>query len=333
MKAFRHAALCVTAGIFGALAAPAGAQSSAGAAQAASFPDRPLRIIVPFAAGGATDVIARTVAQAMGEQLKQPVVVENKAGANGNIGAGMAARSPADGYTLLMATSSHAINTTLYSNLDYSLTKDFVGLSNLASVPLLLVVNPAVPVKTPKELASYAQKNGDAVNYASGGTGTAAHLAGAQFNTLANAKMTHVPYKGGAQALNDLMGGQVQLMFANLPEVLSQVQGKRLTALGLTGTTRHAALPDVPTLGEAGFPELKARSWFGLFVPAATPAPVVDKLSKAVVQAVASPAVQTRLKELGADPVGDDHAAFQRYVEAEVVRWGDLVKKSGARAE
>ncbi len=334
MKAIRHAALCLTVGILGAASAPAAAQSSSdAAAQAANFPDRPMRIIVPFAAGGATDVIARTVAQAMGEQLKQAVVVENKAGANGNIGAVMAARSQPDGYTLLMATSSHAINATLYSNLDYSLTKDFVGLSNLASVPLLLVVNPSVPVKTPRELASYAQKNGDAVNYASGGTGTAAHLAGTQFNTLTNARMTHVPYKGGAQALNDLMGGQVQLMFANLPEVLSQVQAKRLTALGLTGTTRHAALPDVPTLSEAGFPELNARSWFGLFVPAATPAPVVDKLSKAIVQAVASPTVQNRLKELGADPVGDDHVAFQRYVESEVVRWGDLVKKSGARAE
>jgi len=300
---------------------------------AADFPDRPMHIIVPFAAGGATDVIARTVAQAMGEQLKQPVVVENKAGANGNIGAVMAARAQPDGYTMLMATSSHAINATLYSNLDYSLTKDFVGLSNLASVPLLLVVNPKVPARTPQALADYARENGDRVNYASGGTGTAAHLAGAQFNTLAATRMTHVPYKGGAQALNDLMGGQVQLMFANLPEVISQVQGGRLVALGLTGPARHAALPEVPTLGEAGFPDLNARSWFGLFVPAATPAPVVDTLSRAIVKAVGSPTVQARLKELGADPVGDDHAAFQQYVQAEVVRWGDLVKKSGAKAE
>jgi len=335
MKAIRHAALCMTVGMLCAAPAMAADQTATAAAvqAAANFPDHPLRIIVPFAAGGATDVIARTVGQALGEQLKQAVVVENKAGANGNIGAVTAARAQPDGYTLLMATSSHAINATLYSNLDYSLTKDFVGLSNLASVPLLLVVNPKVPVDSPKALASYARQNGDAVNYASGGTGTAAHLAGAQFNTLAGTKMTHVPYKGGAQALNDLMGGQVQVMFANLPEVLSQVQGGRLTALGLTGSTRHSALPNVPTLGEAGFPALNARSWFGLFVPAATPAPVVEKLSKAIVQAVASPTVQARLKELGADPVGDDHVAFQRYVESEVVRWGDLVKTSGARAE
>ncbi|TXI83259.1 MAG: tripartite tricarboxylate transporter substrate binding protein, partial [Cupriavidus sp.] len=180
----------------------------------ADYPDRPLRVIVPFAAGGATDVIARTVAQAMSSRLGQSVVVENKAGANGNIGAVSAARSAPDGYTLLMATSSHAINASLYQKLDYSLTRDFVGLSNLASVPLLLVVNPSVPARSASELAAYAKANAGRVNYASGGTGTASHLAGEQFSTLTGAKMTHVAYKGGSQAINDLMGGQVQVMFA-----------------------------------------------------------------------------------------------------------------------
>ncbi|MDH1521812.1 Bug family tripartite tricarboxylate transporter substrate binding protein [Achromobacter mucicolens] len=307
--------------------------STAATAAAADFPERPLRIIVPFAAGGATDVIARTVAQAMSTRLGQPVVVENKAGANGNIGAVMAARAEPDGYTLLMATSSHAINATLYHKLDYSLTRDFAGLSNLASVPLLLVVNPSVPAKTPQELAAYAKANGNRVNYASGGTGTASHLAGAQFNSLAGAQMTHVPYKGGAQALNDLMGGQVQIMFANLPEVLSQVQAGRLTPIAVTGTQRHAALPNVPAFSEAAYPAMNARSWFGLFVPAATPAPVVEKLSKAVTDSVADPAVQDKLKGLGADPVGDGHTAFQKYVNAEVERWSELVKQSGATAE
>ncbi|CAB3888999.1 hypothetical protein LMG26686_03881 [Achromobacter mucicolens] len=306
---------------------------TAATAAAADFPERPLRIIVPFAAGGATDVIARTVAQAMSTRLGQPVVVENKAGANGNIGAVMAARAEPDGYTLLMATSSHAINATLYHKLDYSLTRDFAGLSNLASVPLLLVVNPSVPAKTPQELAAYAKANGNRVNYASGGTGTASHLAGAQFNSLAGAQMTHVPYKGGAQALNDLMGGQVQIMFANLPEVLSQVQAGRLTPIAVTGTQRHAALPNVPAFSEAAYPAMNARSWFGLFVPAATPAPVVEKLSKAVTDSVADPAVQDKLKGLGADPVGDGHTAFQKYVNAEVERWSELVKQSGATAE
>ncbi|QET05043.1 MULTISPECIES: Bug family tripartite tricarboxylate transporter substrate binding protein [Cupriavidus] len=299
----------------------------------ADYPDKPLRVIVPFAAGGATDVIARTVAQSMSTRLGQSIVVENKAGANGNIGAVSAARAAPDGYTLLMATSSHAINASLYQKLDYSLTKDFVGLSNLASVPLLLVVNPSVPAKSASELAAYAKANAGRVNYASGGTGTASHLAGEQFATLTGARMTHVAYKGGSQALNDVMGGQVQVMFANLPEVLSQVQGGKLRALAVTGNKRHAALPDVPAFSETPYAGMTARSWFGLFVPAGTPPAVVEKLSQAIVQSVADPAVKERLKGLGADPVGDDQPSFQKYVNQEVSRWAVLVKQSGATVD
>lgn len=314
-------------------AAVAGLLAGAAGSALAEFPDRPLRIVVPFAAGGATDVIARTVAQEMANKLGQPVVVENKAGANGNIGAGLVARAEPDGYTLLMATSSHAINATLYKKLDYSLARDFVGLSNLASVPLLLVVNPQVPVKTAGELAAYVKKEGDRISYASGGTGTAAHLAGAQFNGLAQGRMMHVPYKGGSQAMNDLIGGQVQVMFANLPEVLQQVQGGRLRAIAVTGNARHAALPDVPAFSETPFGAMRARSWFGLFAPAQTPPEVVAKLSQAIVQSVADPAVQAKLKDMGADPVGDGHPAFQRYVEDEVTRWQSLVRESGASVD
>ena len=197
-------------------------------AQPTEFPNRPIRIVVPFAAGGATDVIARLVGKKVSDLLGQPVVIENKAGANGNIGALTVARGPADGYTILMATSSHAINAILYRKLDYRLTSDFMGLSNLALVPLLLVVNPSLLVNTPAELASYARANDGKVNFASGGAGTAAHLAGEQFNTMASVRRVHVPYKGGALAQTDLVGGQVQAMFANLPEVLTQVQAGRL---------------------------------------------------------------------------------------------------------
>lgn len=299
----------------------------------AAFPNHPLRIIVPFAAGGATDVIARTVAQEMSNRLGQPVVVENRAGANGNIGASAVARADADGYTLLMATSSHAINATLYRNLDYSLTKDLVGLSNLASVPLLLVVNPQVPVKEARAMSNYLRENGSRMAYASGGTGTAAHLAGAQFNSLSGGKATHVPYKGGAPAMNDLIGGQVQFMFANLPEVLSQVQGGRLTPIAVTGAQRHAALPDVPAFAETPYQEMMARSWFGLFVRAGTPPDVVKRLSTAIAESVAAPPVQTKLKELGADPVGDGHPAFHLYVQQEVERWRALVQASGASVD
>ncbi len=235
----------------------------------AEYPDHPLRIIVPFAAGGATDVIARTVAQAMSARLGQSVVVENKAGANGNIGAVSAARADADGYTLLMATSSHAINASLYQKLNYSLTRDFVGLSNLASVPLLLVVNPSVPVNSAAELAAYAKSNAGRVNYASGGTGTASHLAGEQFSTLAGTKMTHVAYKGRVPgAPYDVMGGQVQVMFANLPEVLAQVQSgssRRSRSRAASATPR---CPMVPAFSETPFPGMTARALGSAFVRA-----------------------------------------------------------------
>lgn len=299
-------------------------------AQPADFPSRPVRIVVPFAPGGATDVIARVVGQKVSDLLGQPVVVENKAGANGNIGALSVARAAPDGHTILMATSSHAINATLYRKLDYRLTTDFVALSGLASVPLVLVVNTAVPAKTPAELATYAQANDGKVNFASGGAGTAAHLAGEQFNALAGVRMMHVPYKGGALAQTDLIGGQVQAMFANLPEALTQVQAGRLRPLAVTGSTRRTNLPSVPTFAEAGFAQMDAKSWFGLFAPAATPAPVVAKLSSAIAKAVADPAVQARLKELGADPVGNQSEAFQKFVAQEVERWGLLVQRSGA---
>ena len=297
------------------------------------FPTRPIRIVVPFAAGGATDVIARVVGQKMSDQLGQPVVVDNKAGASGNIGAATVARATPDGYTILMATSSHAINATLYRKLDYSLTKDLLGLSNLASVPLLLVVNPGVPARSAAEFAAYAKAQGNTINFASGGTGTAAHLAGEKFNTLVGSRMLHVAYKGGAPAQTDLIGGQVQAMFANLPEVLAQVQAGKLKPLAVTGNTRRANLPEVPTFTEAGYAQMDARSWFGLFAPAGTPAPVVAKLSASIAQAVADPAVQARLKELGADPIGNKHDSFQPFVAQEVKRWGALVEQSGATAD
>lgn len=302
-------------------------------AQTSEFPVRPIRIVVPFAAGGATDVIARVVGQKVSELLGQPVVIDNKAGANGNIGALQVARSAPDGYTILMATSSHAINATLYRKLDYQLTTDFVGLSNLASVPLLLVVNNAVTAKTPTELVTYAKAHDGKVNFGSGGTGTAAHLAGEQFNALAGVRMLHVAYKGGAPAQTDLIGGQIQLMFANLPEVLAQVQAGRLRPLAVTGGARRANLPNVPTFVEAGFSQVDAKSWFGLFAPAATPAQVVTKLSSAIAKAVADPSVQARLNELGADPIGNQSEAFQKFVVQEVARWGVLVQRSGATAD
>ena len=309
------------------------AASSAIGQPAADYPVRSIRIVVPFAAGGATDVIARVVGQKLGAQLGQPVVIENRAGANGNIGAVMVGRSAPDGYTLLMASSSHAINATLYRKLDYSLVRDFTALSNLASVPLVLVVGPGVPARSVAAFVAYAKSHGDRLNFGSGGNGTAAHLAGEQFNTLTSTRLQHIAYKGGALAQTDLLGGQIQAMFANLPEVLSQIQAGKLQALAVTGASRRASLPDVPTFAEAGYPQMDMRSWFGLFAPAATPAPVVATLSASLMQAVADPAVQARLNELGADPIGDGHEAFQKFIAIDVPRWGVLVERSGATTD
>lgn len=301
--------------------------------KAAAFPDKPVRIILPFAAGGATDVIARTVGQKLSERWGQAVIVDNRAGGNGNIGAAAAAKAPADGYTLLMATSSHAINATLYKKLDYSLAKDFAALSNLASVPLVLVAHPGIPVTSPQQLARYASERAGALNFGSGGVGTAAHLAGELFNTASGAHMTHVSYKGGAPAMNDLLGGQIQVMFANLPEALAHVRAGKLRALAVTGTARHPQQPDAPTFAETGFKTIEAKSWFGLFAPRGTPQPVIDQLGRDIAAAVADTQVQARLKDLGAEPVGSQPTEFQAYVDSEIRRWGALVKQSGATAD
>lgn len=301
--------------------------------KADDFPNRPVRLIVPFAPGGATDVIARTVAQKLSEKWGQSVIVDNRAGANGNIGAVQAARSPADGYTLLMATSSHAINTSLYRKLDYSLSKDFTALSNLASVPLILVAHPDVPANSARQLAAYAGSQPGKLNFGSGGVGTAAHLAGELFNTASGAGMVHVAYKGGTLAMNDLLGGQIQVMFANLPEAQPQLKSGRLHALAITGRQRSRQQPDVPTFAESGFKEIDLQSWFGMFAPRATPQPLADRISRDIAAAVADPAVQSRLRDLGADPIGNQHQEFQAFVNADIERWRLLVQKSGASAD
>jgi tripartite-type tricarboxylate transporter receptor subunit TctC len=301
--------------------------------KAEDFPNKSVRVVLPFAPGGATDAIARTVAQKLSEKWGQPVIVDNRAGANGNIGAGQAARSPGDGYTILMATSSHAINASLYKKLDYSLSKDFAALSNLATVPLILVAHPDVPATSVKQLASHAGSQPGKLNFGSGGVGTAAHLAGELFNTASGAKMVHVAYKGGALAMNDLLGGQIQVMFANLPEAQAQVKSAKLRALAITGNQRNPQLPDVPTFAESGYKEIDLKSWFGMFAPKSTPAPIVDKLSRDIASVVADPSVQQRLKELGAEPIGNRHEEFQAYVNSDIERWRTLVQKSGASVD
>ena len=302
-------------------------------ARAQAYPSKPVKIISPYAPGGGNDVICRAVAVRLSPRLGQSVIVENRPGGNGNIGTAEAARATPDGYTLLMATSSHAINASLYKGLSFNFAKDFTPLSNLAFAPLLLVVNPSLKANTVKEFAEYVRQNPQKLNYGSGGVGTAAHLAGELFNSELGAQMTHVAYKGGTLATNDLVGGQIQLMFANLPEAIAQVKGARLKAIAVTGEARNPQAPDVPTFAESGYPQINLKSWFGLFAITGTPGTIVTKLSNDIAAVVAQPDVQSKFRDFGTEPIGNSQAAFQTFLTSDLPMWAKLVQQSGAKAE
>ena len=299
-----------------------------GVAQAAeAFPSRPLRIVVPYAPGGSTDPIARLVGQQLTETLKQPVVVENRAGGGTMIGTELVQKSPADGYTMLLASSSHAVNPALYKKVNYDPVKDFQAVSLAMSFPLLLTVNPNVPVNSVKELVAQSQASPGKFAYASGGNGAANHLAGEMFKALANVDLLHVPYKGGGPALADHLGGQVPLMFGSIVQSLQQVKAGKLRALGVSGGTRSPLSPDIPTIGEAGVAGYNVTSWNAFVVPAATPAPVVAALNAEIVRALRLPATRESLASQGAEPRPSTPKEAQDFIAAEVVRWAKLVEK------
>ncbi|MBL0143448.1 MAG: tripartite tricarboxylate transporter substrate binding protein [Betaproteobacteria bacterium] len=298
------------------------------------FPTKPIKFIVPAAAGGPTDITARLIAQEMQKTLGQPVVVEPKPGAGGNIGADFVAKSPPDGYTILMATiGTHAINQTLYKSLPFDPIKDFTPVSQVVQYPLILVVNPSVPVKNVRELIDYAKANPGKLNRASGGSGTSMHLSGELFQSMSGLDMPHIPYKGSAPALNDLIGGQVQLMFDSMMTALPLVKSGRLRALGVTGATRSPAVPDVPTIAEQGVPGYSAVGWIGVVAPAKTPPEIVAKLSSAIAAAVRAPAVSERLIAQAAEPIGSTPQEFAAFMQAETKKWERAVRASGARVE
>ena len=300
----------------------------------APFPSKPIRIVVPFPAGGTTDILARAVAQKLTETLGQSVVVDNRPGAGGNIGAELVAKSPPDGYTLLMGTvGTHAINASLYAKMPYDHVKDFAPVILVAGVPNVLVVNPSVPANNVQELIAYIKANPGKVNFASSGSGTSIHLAGELFKTMAGVSMTHVPYKGSAPAVTDLLGGQVQLMFDNLPSALPQIKAGKLRALAVTSAQRASALPDVPTVAEAGLPGFDATSWFGLLAPAGTPKDVVAKLNAEVAKWLASPEAREKLASQGAIAAGQSPEDFTRHIAAETAKWQKVVKESGAKVD
>ncbi|MCC2634591.1 MAG: hypothetical protein K0S48_2477 [Ramlibacter sp.] len=317
--------------VLAALACIALAAPLSGAAQ--DYPNRPVRLVVPFGPGTTTDIISRVFAEAMAKGLGQTVVVENKAGAGGNIGSDFVAKAPADGYTILMGTvGTHAINPGLYRKMPYDAQKDFAPIGFAGYTPTLLVVAANSPLKSLKDLQAAAGKSGG-VSFASAGNGTSGHLAGELLKARVGGEMVHVPYKEGGLAMSDVMAGQVQFMFYHPAAVMPHVKGGKLRALGVSSAKRTAAAPDVPTITEQGYGEFDLVAWFMLYAPAATPAPVLAKLRDAVAQAVTNPEVKAKLAAQGLEvPLlkGDELAAFNR---TEIAKWSELVKRSGAQVD
>ncbi|RZS77138.1 Bug family tripartite tricarboxylate transporter substrate binding protein [Pigmentiphaga kullae] len=306
---------------------------SAGPAAAASYPDKPVRVVVGFSAGGTTDVAARIIAKELGDDLGQSFVVENKPGAGSNIGAELVARAKPDGYTLYMVAVTSTINQTLYKNLNFDIVKDFAPIALVIKVPNILVVNPSLPVKNVKELVAYVKAHPDKLSYASSGSGTSIHMAGELFKLRAGVDIPHIPYKGSAPALTDLIGNQVQLMFDNMPSAWPHVQAGKLRALAVTTAERSATAPDLPTMMESGYDKFDVSSWFGLIAPKGTPPDVIAKVNASVQKALAKPDVQQRFKDLGAVTAKTTPEQFGTFIKDEVETWATVVKASGAKVE
>ena len=304
-----------------------------GNAAAQAWPSKPVRVVVAFTAGGTTDILARGVGQQLADKLKQSFVIENKPGAGGNTGSEMAARSPADGYTLLVGSVGPiAVNPTLYPKLPYNPLTDLVPIVQIAEVPNVLVLHPSVPAKTFDEFLAYAKANPGKLNFASTGIGTSSHLSGFVLGKRATIDAQHVPYKG-ADALRDLLAGRVQFMFATIPSVKQHIDAGALRAVAVTSLKRSRSMPEVPTVAERGFPGFEAGSWFGFFGPKGTPAEVVATLNKAVNEIIAVPAMEAQLIKEGADPAGGTPQQFAQFVQREFEKWRVVVKESGATAE
>jgi tripartite-type tricarboxylate transporter receptor subunit TctC len=302
-----------------------------GAASAETYPVRPVRLVVPFPPGGPTDIVARPLAQRLGEQLKQQVIVDNRAGAGGIIGADSVAKSAADGYSLLMATvGTHAINPTLYKKLPYDAIADFTPIDLVAAAPVSVVVNPATSIGSLRELIERAKRAPGSLNYGSAGNGSPGHLTGELFKSAARVDLRHVPYKGSAPAVTDLLGGQIELMFDPLQSVIAQAQSGKLKILAISSAKRASVLPNVPTFAESGLKDFEATAWWGVFAPARLPEALASQLNAATERVVHAAPFQERLVPLGVQPMGGSRAEFAQFQKREIEKWGKAVRASGA---
>jgi tripartite-type tricarboxylate transporter receptor subunit TctC len=311
----------------------------AGAAMAApavafaqAYPTRPVHMVVGFAAGGGADIMARLIGQALAERLGQQIVVDNRPGAGTNIATEVVAKAPPDGYTLLLANSPNAINATLYDNLSFDFVRDFAPVASIGRVPLVMVVNPALPAKTIPEFIAYAKANPGKVNMGSGGNGAPDHMSGELFKAMAGVGILHVPYRGVAPAIADLLGGQVQVIFGTMPAVIALIKAGKLRALGVTTATRSNELPDVPSIGEF-VPGYEASQWYGISAPKSTPADVIERLNRETNAVLSDPKMQARLAELGASALSGSPADFGKLIVEETAKWAKVVKISGAKPD
>jgi tripartite-type tricarboxylate transporter receptor subunit TctC len=301
-------------------------------AWAQTYPSRPVRIIVGFTAGGVNDTLARLIGQWLSERLGQPFIIENRPGAGGNVGTEAVVRSPADGYTLLLVQTPNAINATLYDKLNYNFIRDIAPVSSISLEPEVVVVNPSVPAKTVPEFIAYAKANPSQLNFASAGNGVAGHLAGELFKMMTGISMVHVPYRGGAPAVTDLLGGQVQVMFLVISASIEHIKAGKLRPLAVTSAARSEALPDVPTVGEF-VPGYESSVWFGVGAPKNTPAEIVDKLNKEINTGLADPAIKARLDRLGITVFAGSPAGFGKFIAEETEKWGKVIRTANIKPE
>lgn len=315
------------------LAFSLGAVSAGAQSPAQSYPSKPIHIVVTFTSGGAPDTLARLIGERLTDAWGQPVIIDNKPGAGGNLGSDFVAKSAPDGYNIVVGTvGTHSINGALYQTMPYDMVKDFAPITLLASTPNMLVVNNDLPAKTLKEFIALGKKEGK-MSFASSGSGTSIHVSGELFKTMTGIDMTHIPYKGRATAIPDVLGGRVTMMFDNMPSSLPLVREGKLRALGVTSLNRSAAAPEIPTLSEMGLPGFEAVSWFALFAPAGTPKPIIDKLQAEVSKIIKSPAIAKRLTDIGLEPIGSTAEQLSAHQRAEISKWAKVVKDSGAKVE